>query len=130
MKKLLFGAVVAFATGHAAAAGEPLLDWSIQRIDVNGSVIQQPSRQNNFDGAQLSMRVFCDRERAALMKWPDAHGVRVTVRPHMAKADNTRMKVADIPCEEVRSNKAALESHIPRPQAKPTAENKLIQLWD
>lgn len=130
MKKLLLLAAAAGATSYAVAQGEPVLDWSVQRIDANGAALMQPTRQSNFDGTQLSMRVLCDPERATLMKWPEAHGVRVTVRPHMAKDNDTRMRVAEISCEEVRSNKAALESRIPRPKAKPTPEKKLIQLWD
>ena len=122
---------LALLAGPALASNnEPSLDWTIQRLDATGEPLRPAFTKGRFDEANSQMRVLCDQEMAARMKWPQAAAVRVTVRPFMAKPDDPRMRAADIPCDEVRANKNALESRISRPKGRPTQEKKLIQLWD
>jgi hypothetical protein len=130
VKKLLCIAALVCTAGQASANGEPPLSWEIQRIDGDGAVQPQIFNKGNFDGANLQIRTLCDKALAERMKWPEVSGVRVTVRPFMAKPEDSRMRTADISCDEVRTNKDALQSKVPRPKNKPAPEQKLIQLWD
>lgn len=114
----------------SAHSREPVLSWSIQRVDAAGTVLPQVVSQTSLDAANNQARTFCDPAYIARFKWPTPSAVLVTVRPVGAAPEDPRKRSATVPCADYASNPNALESHIPRPQSKPIPDKKMIQLWD
>lgn len=129
-QRFFVGAMGVFLFVANAQASEPVLAWSVQRLDASGEPIQRDFSHTNLDAANNQARTLCDKSMASRMGWPETPAVRVTVRPINAAPGDTRMKVATVPCADYERNPRALEAYISRPQAKPTPEKKLIQLWD
>lgn len=121
--------VAAMFMGNAQAS-EPALSWSIQRLDAAGAPILGAFSQTSLDAANTQARTLCDKSIAARMGWPETPAVFVTVRPINAAPEDPRKKTATVPCADYERNPRALEAYISRPQAKPTPEKKVIQLWD
>jgi hypothetical protein len=123
-------ACASLALMGSAHSREPVLSWDIQRVDATGAVLPREFHQSSFDGANLQARTLCDKAMAARAGWPETSSVLVTVRPINAAPEDPRKKVVTVPCVDYERNPRALEAYISRPQAKPTPEKKLIQLWD
>ena len=126
MRQGLFAVAICAAMFVATAhAREPVLSWSIQRLDAGGNPVLQDFQQSSHSRANMQARTLCDQAMATRMGWPIASAVLVTV------SSETRTRTATIPCTEYQADPNALARYIPQPHTKPPPTAKpQNSFWD
>lgn len=120
------------AIAVAQSASEPWLSWTIERIEGLGAArVGGDYTHGSFSMANMQIKTLCDEAMTARLKWNPTVAVRVTVRPPGARAgDAGPSRMAELTCDEVRTNPNALADRIPPPRRPPPKTKDLIQLWD